>query len=115
MESKYVHDVLSRRDELCDKYPGLIGRHAFYNVRRPLVAEGLRLLEEDAHLHSKRLSEICTELMKARACEKVSHLQRIQTAAGNKIHTTEYELYSLAFDVFQSAVEHAKLRACVHH
>jgi hypothetical protein len=115
MESQYVYDIMARRDKLCDKYQGLIGRHAFYNGRRPLVVEGLRLLDEGARLHVKRLSEISTELLKARAAEKVAHLQRFQTEAGNQIHETEYELYSFAFDVFQTAADHEKLRISAHN
>lgn len=108
MECNYLHEALERRDRLCQTFPVLIGRHAFYQKHRPLIAEGMALVASGGD--TKRLSEIGTTLLKARACEKVSHLQRIRTTAGDQIHNAEYELYSLAFDVFMTRHD----RALVH-
>ena len=97
-------DVLGRRDALCDAFPGLIGRHAFYKGRRPLIVEGMALLSAPTLGGTKRLSEISTALLQASAQEQASHLQWSQTDAGNRIHATEYALYSAAFDAFQAVI-----------
>ena len=92
------------RDELTENSPLFIGRHAFYAEKKPLLEEGIRLVNEGGH-NSARLNALSTLMLKARACETASHLQRFQTPAGNAIHQTEEEIYSIALDVFKTIVE----------
>lgn len=105
MDLAYLKEVVERRDQLSKDIPGMIGRHAFYDWKRPLIMEGIELVVQDKPENAKRLSELGLQLLQARSAEKASHLQRFRTEDGEKIHELEFELYSLAFDVFQTAAE----------
>lgn len=105
MDLAYLKEVVERRDQLSKDIPGMIGRHAFYDWKRPLIMEGIELVTQNKPENAKRLSELGLQLLQARSAEKASHIQRFQTEDGEKVHKLEFELYSLAFDVFQTAAE----------
>ena len=105
MESAYILEKIQHRDELTNKYPALIGRHAFYEKCRVIIIEGLNLLENKTESNLKRLYQVGTELLQARAQEQAQHIQRIRTHAGDEIHKSEFELYSFAFDTFQTSAK----------
>ena len=100
----YLKSLIEKRDELTERHPAFIGRHAFFTTQKPLLEEGIRLVEQGSH-DTARLNHLGFLMLKARGTETASHLQRFQTPDGNAIHHAEEEVYSMALDVFKTVAE----------
>lgn len=107
MDIKYLEKLMDDRDELSTKSPSLIGRHSFYYEQQRKIIEGLQLIDKniiDNNINDNdvrvRLRELGATFVQVRKDEAASHFRRFQTVEGNKIHTLEEELYSMALDVF---------------
>ena len=103
MDIRILKDYIIQRKQLSEQYSQYKGRHMFFDKQMIHINRGLELLEMDRPLEMdelKELQELGKLFIQIRNSESISHNKRIQTEIGNKIHTVEYELYSMALDVF---------------
>jgi hypothetical protein len=101
MDVQYLKALVEKRESMTDSYPQFIGRHQYYQSQKQKIKEGIEMIESGV-IDSTKLRNLGVHFIKVRQCEKASHLQRVQTDGGNKIHNAEQELYSMALDVFQT-------------
>jgi len=109
MDINILNEYLKQRLELSDKYKEYNGRHIFFNKYLPLLEKGIELTTQkelrDNELNETELEELYDlgkQFIQIRDLELKSHESRFNTVIGNDIHNIEYNLYSMALDVFQT-------------
>ena len=105
MDIDLLKNYINKRIGLTDKYPQYKGRHMFFNSQLKKINRGFEILDKHEPLEREELDEL-NQLgklfIKIRGDELKSHNSRFNTEIGNEIHQTEFELYSMALDVFQT-------------
>tara|TARA_Y100000992_G_C21208715_1_gene464345 strand:+ start:124 stop:453 length:330 start_codon:yes stop_codon:yes gene_type:complete len=105
MDINYLKKCLKKRIELKALYPRLTGRHIFFDEHFGKLEKGIKMLNKYEMLSFEERNELYLlgkEFIEIRAKQIKFHDSRISTPFGNSVHNCEYELYSVALDLFQS-------------
>lgn len=104
MDKQLLDNYFNNRVNLISKYPQLVGRHAFFEQHRTKLEEGLDMLKKKNLTQSDKyiLKSLGKQFVEIRNKEEDSHRTRFKTLCGDIVHDSEYLLYSLALDTFQT-------------